>query len=84
MSIRELLPPDYVFGEGDFKKSFEIMLRYEDATDTELELMTLAQIAEEMQRKNGGKWPTVDEADAEFWRQQDEYWQKHFNRNAPR
>ena len=37
MSIRELLPPDYVFGDGDVQKSFEIFLRYEDATDTELQ-----------------------------------------------
>ena len=84
MSIKELLPPDYRFSETDVTKSFEILLRYEHATDTELELMTLAQLADEMQRKNGGKWPTLAEAITEFWRQRDEYWQRNFKMNAPR
>jgi hypothetical protein len=84
VSIKELLPPDYRFSNSDVFKSFEILLRYEEASDTELELMTLAQLADEMQHKNGGKWPTLAEADAEFWRQRDEYWQRNFKMNAPR
>jgi hypothetical protein len=77
------IPDNYRFSESDHTQALCIMLRYEDATDEELHLMEMAFTAEVMHSKTG-VWPTYGQTVTHWWAERDEYWQKHFGRNAPR
>jgi hypothetical protein len=78
------LPDNYRFTAQDVDHAYELISEhYDEATEEQMDIANASFIAEEMQKKSG-TYPTMAEVEAEFWKREDEYWQRNFKRNAPR
>jgi hypothetical protein len=82
MSIVKKLGEGYRFTERDFKLGWELLVK-PDTTEEQNEFVHFSLLAEEMS-ESSTPFPTLGETIAEHWRREDEYWQRNFQRNAPR
>jgi hypothetical protein len=78
------LPDNYRFTEQDVDSAWDLFANhYLTATEEQLYFMDMAFYASDMYEKSG-TYPTLAEADAYGWAQEDARWQKRYKCNAPR